>query len=52
MCFQPRVATAEKITGWSEMDKCPYVKVEKSIVHPGEVSPLFKYSFSYATALR
>ncbi|GMH42256.1 hypothetical protein BSKO_10175 [Bryopsis sp. KO-2023] len=38
--FRPRVASADKITGWSDMEKCPYVKVEKSIVHPGEVNKL------------
>ena len=38
LVVQPRVASAEVITGYSEASFSPYVKAESVILHPGEVS--------------
>lgn len=37
MLMQPRVASAEVITGYQEASFSPYVKAESVILHPGEV---------------
>ncbi|CAD7696557.1 unnamed protein product [Ostreobium quekettii] len=37
---KPRVASSETVTNWNEMNKCPYIKVQKTINHPGEVNKL------------
>ncbi|CAD7695435.1 unnamed protein product, partial [Ostreobium quekettii] len=35
-----RVASADAITNWNELHRCPYIKVQKAIIHPGEVNKL------------
>lgn len=38
LLVQARVAAGESINSWNESHKCPYIKNEKQILHPGEVN--------------
>jgi hypothetical protein len=37
---QPRVASAEVVTTWNELSKCPYIRDTQVLVHPGEVNKI------------
>jgi hypothetical protein len=37
---QPRVASAETLSSFQEINKSPYIKPYKTILHPGEVLSL------------
>lgn len=38
--LQPGVASAEVVASWTDFSKSPYLREQKVIFHPGEVSPL------------
>eukprot|EP00210_Caulerpa_lentillifera_P005620 g5373.t1 len=38
--MKARVASGETINSWTESQKCPHLKNEKQIVHPGEVNKI------------